>query len=110
MSEPKGLFDAAIEVLNRHTGIYVLGAEEEACQSAIRVLEAAGKVEKRDKIRLAIWADFHERLCGKHGGSWLPDDDEAYDRICALLESLPDKAEDTFDYQSVFGSKPGKEE
>jgi hypothetical protein len=60
-------------------------------EAAIRVLEAAGKVEKRDKIRLAIWADFHERLCGKHGGSWLPDDDEAYDRICALLESLPDK-------------------
>ena len=105
MSEPKGPFEDAIYILSRYMDNRLRGKE-----AAIRVLEAAGKVEKRDKIRLAIWADFHERLCGKHGGSWLPDDDEAYDRICALLESLPDKAEDTFDYQSVFGSKPGKEE
>ena len=92
MSE--GKFDAAIHIL---AGERCMASKTEGEQAdlwaAILVLEAAGKVDKHDKVRLASWADFYERLCGKHGGAWLPEDDAAYERIRALLSALPDEEE-----------------
>lgn len=49
-----------------------------------RLLEAAGKGDKHDLVYLARWADFYNA----HFGLWLSDDDEAYERIRALIEGL----------------------
>ena len=89
----KGPFDAAINCLSVMADRdFANGAPHRGqFRAAIAVLEAAGKMDKHDKVRLALWADFYERLCGKHGGAWLPEDDAAYERIRALLSALPDE-------------------
>ena len=115
MSEPKGLFDAAIRVLGRVAGINVLRAEENECQSAIRILEAAGKVDKGDAVHtISLLAENWYETSGEYGEGPDIESNEimkpSVENIHALLEALPDRAEDSLAYQSVFGSKPEKEE
>ena len=85
MSEKKGPFDAAL--------IYLPDIDE--CRSAIRLLEAAGKV---DKVHCLDKLDFLRRMAGedKFGFVRYSEDGLAIfptAQIRALLEALPDKEE-----------------
>jgi hypothetical protein len=87
-------FDAAIAILLDEAIMdEYLGTKKSHLRKAIRVLEAAGRVDNRAIKRLAGWADFCERLAQKNGIIWLDDDDAAYDQIHALLAALPEKEE-----------------
>jgi hypothetical protein len=98
MSE-KRPFDVAIRVLGRVAGINVLQAEENECQSAIRILEywpkwkplieAAGKTTNRSVLMSALsgWKSIMPK------DSWFPADERDYREIRDLLESLPAKEE-----------------
>ena len=89
MSEKKP-FDAAIEVLTGGS----IECERESCEAAIRVLEAAGKVDIRSaQFFIDGAANFGEGL------SVINSDSSRYlyqigeKQVRALLESLPDKEE-----------------
>lgn len=100
MNEPKGPFDAAIEYLRRRVnlrlgpteGIGIGDSEDykgltESLRQAIRILEAAGKVDREHAGQfLTIWHDLVEAWpAGTRG--------RAKDIICqlrVLLEALPD--------------------
>jgi hypothetical protein len=98
MSE-KRPFDVAIRVLGRVAGINVLQAEENECQSAIRVLEdwpkweplieAAGTISNRSILMAAVsgWKSLVPK------DSWYPADESDYREIRTLLEALPGKEE-----------------
>ena len=72
MSEKKGPFDAAL--------IYLPDIDE--CRSAIRLLEAAGRVDKEGGLKFI-------HACGY---PIFPYPKNAR-QICALIESLPEKEE-----------------
>jgi len=74
MSEKKGPFDAAL--------IYLPDIDE--CRSAIRLLEAAGRVDRKKDLE-----EFQRFMC--RWGGMISSEQESYERIRALLESLPDK-------------------
>jgi len=76
MSEKKGPFDAAL--------IYLPDIDE--CRSAIRLLEAAGRVDRKKDLE-----EFQRFMC--RWGGMISSEQESYERIRALLESLPDKEE-----------------
>jgi hypothetical protein len=84
-------------------------------EAAIRVLEAAGKVDKKDALHtLCLLAAEWYSTSGEYGEGSDSEANKAMkpsvDMILSFLETLPDRAEDSLAYQSVFGSKPGKEE
>ena len=90
MSEKNGPFDNVVEVL-RHSAFSITDAEAEA---AIRVLEAAGKVDIRSaQFFIDGAANFGEGL------SVINSDSSRYlyqtgeKQVRALLESLPGKEE-----------------
>jgi len=106
---------AAIKVL----GEYVLFAESrrvrESSKAAIRVLKAAGKVDKGDAVHtISLLAENWYETSGEYGEGPDIESNEimkpSVENIHALPEALPDRAEDSLAYQSVFGSKPEKEE
>ena len=70
-------FDSAISHLTNRMNSRGEGSEREELRQAIRVLEAAGKVDKED----SLWA--------------LPaiNDSKVYNNLRDLLEILPDKEE-----------------
>jgi len=74
MSEKKEPFDAAL--------IYLPDIDE--CRSAIRLLEAAGRVDRKKDLE-----EFQRFMC--RWGGMISSEQESYERIRALLESLPDK-------------------
>ena len=76
MSKNKGPFDAAL--------IYLPDIDE--CRSAIRLLEAAGRVDRKKDLE-----EFQRFMC--RWGGMISSEQESYERIRALLESLPDKEE-----------------
>ena len=80
MSNP---FSAAIGVLREFSGrAYENSSSRESCETAIRVLEAAGKVDKRLAI-VHIVPAFEQRVDSfKDGDVWKS--------IRALLAALPD--------------------
>lgn len=96
MPEPKGPFDAAIDVLEggEHVDYWVrIGCGRELT-SAIRVLEAAGKVDKGRAIRTLATL----LLVYTESGRIIPAleqalKDGAVREIRVLLEALPDKEE-----------------
>ena len=83
MSEKKGPFDAVIGVLWIMRGAdYLNGTREFAF--AIRVLEAAGKIDKNKALsRIGEVYDYQIALGAVR--------DEVWGEIRALLESLPEK-------------------
>ena len=74
MSEKKEPFDAAL--------IYLPDIDE--CRSAIRLLEAAGRVDRKKDLE-----EFQRFMC--RWGGMISSEQESYERIRALLESLPEK-------------------
>jgi hypothetical protein len=88
MSEAKGSFNSAIGVLQKELRYWPDWRERfDSCQAAIRVLEAAGKV---DKERLAdgleeLWGVYMDER-GTYG-----DMKKIVGDLDALLEALPDK-------------------
>ena len=106
MSEKKP-FDAAIKILFGYTdyGTGTIGeVKGRSCEAAIRVLEAAGKVNKKSSIR-ELDAMYKSRIVDltehSRGGNIQFDfslelketADINYQLIRALLESLPEKEE-----------------
>jgi len=114
MSEPKRPFDAAIDAIRNWQRVIEPYADrhiEEIAdlEEAVHVLldwpkwrpliKAAERVDK--KMTFMALEDLP--LAGFSAQNIIRN------QLYSLLEALPDKAEDTFAYQSVFGSKPGKE-
>ena len=95
MSEKNGPFDNVVEVL-RHSAFSITDAEAEA---AIRVLKAAGKVNKTRAIQglknMENIGDFFPNEWSVPLGfeELLSQNKESAKEIRALLESLPDKEE-----------------
>lgn len=78
-------------------------------ESAIRVLEAAGKVDKKE-ILAHITGPYHEEVRSEFGdliaGGWLlVDGSDIHGQIRALLESLPDPATDRVKDESIKDEK-----
>ena len=94
MSEKKGPFDAVIGVLRIMRGAdYLNGTQEFA--SAIRVLEAAGKVDKRDAVHtISLLAENWYETSGEYGEGPDVESNEimkpSVENIRALLEALSD--------------------
>ena len=87
MSEKKGPFDAARRILSDYAdyGVGTIGeVKGRSCEAAIRVLEAAGGV---DKAGCVFW------ICGLGLDATNKRAAKAYNQIRALLESLPEKEE-----------------
>jgi len=86
MSEKKP-FDAAIKILFGYTdyGTGTIGeVKGRSCEAAIRVLEAAGKIDKNKALsRIGEVYDYQIALGAVR--------DEVWGEIRALLESLPEK-------------------
>ena len=76
MSKNKGPFDAAL--------IYLPDIDE--CRSAIRLLEATGRV---DKAKLMVY--LNHAIDWKENDSYGPGSAKEDRQLRALLESLPDK-------------------
>ena len=76
----KNSFEVAIKVLQE--------ADKDAFYDdygpAIRVLEAAGRVDRKKDLE-----EFQRFMC--RWGGMISSEQESYERIRALLESLPDK-------------------
>jgi hypothetical protein len=80
---------------------------------AATILEAAGKVHKDvclREIKTSTLVNSFETLTESSGDTITKFNIFPREEIRSLLEALPDRTEDTFAYQSVFGSKPEKEE
>ena len=96
MKKPKGLLDAAISILEVNAkGVFYPDDIKASCEQAIRLLEAAGKLEKQDAIHtLHLLAEEWYSTSGTYGEG--PDIEAnatmklSVDRIRALLESLPE--------------------
>ena len=96
MSETKRPFDAAIEQLEVPGDCRGIDCED--CisrRNAIRVLETAGKVDKKNALT-HFSGNPHIELRNEVGmiintGWMLLEDSELYTQLRALIESLPDK-------------------
>ena len=94
MSEPKGRFDAAISILNlTHFRTDIHPNVQKIIDVAIRVLEAAGKV---DKVHCLDKLDFLRRMAGEDRAGFVRYREDGLAifptaQIRALLEALPGK-------------------
>ena len=94
MSEKKGPFDAARRILSDYAdyGVGTIGeVKGRSCEAAIRVLEAAGGVDKKKALELINDVPRDERLYGE--GFTGSGEYSERKQIRALLESLLEKEE-----------------
>jgi len=92
MSEKKGPFDAAIKILRDSTiRLRAFNIKPNDIDFAIRVLEAAGKVDKKKALELINDVPRDERLYGE--GFTGSGEYSERKQIRALLETLPEKEE-----------------
>jgi len=85
MSEKKITFDAAIHALNVAKALTIQRIERDVIEAAIRVLEAAGRVDKEHSVNYMVQV-------GKYFTFEPAElDADIYVGIRVLLEALPDK-------------------
>jgi len=90
MSEKKGPFDAARRILSDYAdyGVGTIGeVKGRSCEAAIRVLEAAGKVDKKTCLD-----EMDDCYYSKSLNPW-GTEARILGEIRALLEALPEKEE-----------------
>ena len=99
MSKKQGLFDAAIKIL-RDSAIRLraFNIKPNDINFAIRILEVAGKVDKRDAVHtISLLAENWYETSGEYGEGSDVESNEimkpSVENIRALLEVLPDKEE-----------------